>query len=360
MKKVKFMNKVIKKMSKKVAQPPGTLIHVGEQKAESVTLNLIRYSKDIFEEKKMEAPDEFLLEKDFKGVCWVDISGIHDIPTIETIGSTFNIHALVQEDILNTHQRPKFENYEDYHFVVLKMLQYDTEAKEIMSEQVSFVLGPNFLLTFQEQEGDVFNPVRERLQKALGRIRKRSADFLLYTLIDAVVDHYFLVLEAMGEELEILEDQLLENPTPEVLHAVHKLKREIIFLKKAVWPLRELINTLQKTESQLVKNDTKLYLRDVYDHTVQVIDTVETYRDMVSGLQDLYLSSVSNKMNEVMKVLTIIATIFIPLTFIAGIYGMNFEFMPELKWKIGYFFIWGLMLVIALIMLLYFRRKKWL
>jgi len=360
MKKVKFMNKVIKKMSRKVAQPPGTLIHVGEQKSETVTLSLIRYNKDILEEKKMEYPHEFLLEKDFKGVCWVDISGIHDIPTIETIGSTFNIHPLVQEDILNTYHRPKFEESEEYLFLVLKMLMYDAEAKNVISEQVSFVLGPNFLVTFQEQEGDVFNPVRERLRKALGRIRKMGPDYLLYALIDAVVDNYFLVLETIGEELENLEDQLLENPTPEVLQTVHKLKREMIFLRKAVWPLREVINGLEKSGSKLIKKTTAVYLRDIYDHTIQVIETVETYRDMVAGLQDLYLSSVSNKMNEVMKMLTIIATIFIPLTFIAGIYGMNFEFMPELKWKIGYFFVWGIMAVIALVMLLYFKRKKWL
>jgi len=360
MKKTRFVNKMIKKVSKKVAQPPGTLIHMGEKKTETVTLDLFRYNKDIIEEKKMENPRECISENDFKGVCWVNVSGIHDISIIESIGSTFNIHPLVQEDILNTFHRPKFEESEEYLFLVLKMLAYDPGAKDIISEQVSFVLGPNFLVTFQEQEGDVFNPVRERLRKALGRIRKMGPDFLLYVLMDVVVDNYFLVLEAIGEELEILEDQLLLNPTPDVLQSVHKLKREMIFLRKAVWPLRELISGIQKTGSKLIKNNTKMYLRDIYDHTIQVIDTVETYRDMVSGLQDLYLSSVSNKMNEVMKVLTIIATIFIPLTFIAGVYGMNFKVMPELKWRIGYFFIWGIMIVIALAMLLYFKRKKWL
>ncbi len=347
-------------MSKKVAQPPGTLVHVGEKKSETVTLNLIRYNKDILEEKKMEDPCECLSEKDFKGVCWVNVCGIHDIHTIESIGNNFNIHPLVQEDILNTFHRPKFEESEEYLFLVLKMLIYNPGAKDVISEQVSFVLGPNFLVTFQEQEGDVFNPVRERLRKALGRVRKMGPDYLLYALMDAVVDNYFLVLEAIGEDLEILEDQLLGNPTPEVLQSVHKLKREMIFLRKAVWPLREVLNGLQKTVSKLVKNNTKMYIRDIYDHTIQVIETVETYRDMVAGLQDLYLSSVSNKMNEVMKVLTIIATIFIPLTFIAGIYGMNFEFMPELKWKNGYFIVWGIMAVVTLGMVFYFKRKKWL
>jgi magnesium transporter len=308
----------------------------------------------------MEDPCECLSEKDFKGVCWVNVCGIHDIHTIESIGNNFNIHPLVQEDILNTFHRPKFEESEEYLFLVIKMLVYDPGSKGVISEQVSFVLGPNFLVTFQEQEGDVFNPVRERLRKALGRVRKMGPDYLLYALMDAVVDNYFLVLEAIGEDLEILEDQLLENPTPGVLQTVHKLKREMIFLRKAIWPLREVLNGLQKTVSKLVKNNTKMYLRDIYDHTIQVIETVETYRDMVAGLQDLYLSSVSNKMNEVMKVLTIIATIFIPLTFIAGIYGMNFEFMPELKWKNGYFITWGIMAVVTLGMVFYFKRKKWL
>lgn len=353
------MVRFLKKVAKKVAQPPGTLIHVGEKKIETVTLSLTRYNKDMLEEKKMESPCECITEKDFKGVCWVNVCGIHDPAIIEQIGNNFGLHPLVMEDILNTLQRPKQENLEDYIFIVLKMIYYDNIKKEVLSEHVSFILGSNFVVTFQEREEDVFDPVRERIRKAKGRIRKMGADYLLYALIDAVVDNYFLVMETLGEEIETLEDQMLEHPAPVTLQTVHNLKREMIFLRKAVWPLREVINGLLKDESKLIKKTTEIYLRDVYDHTIQVIETTETYRDMVAGLHDLYLSSVSNKMNEVMKVLTIIATLFIPLTFIAGIYGMNFEFMPELKWKFGYFIIWGVMAAAAAVMFIYFRRKKW-
>jgi len=349
-----------KRMSHKVAKPPGALIHVGEKKTESVKIDLIRFNETLFEEKEMDDPFEYLSEKDFKGVSWINVSGIHDVQTIEKIGINFDLHPLIMEDILNTSHRPKQEDLGHYLFIVLKMLYYDNTEQEVKSEHVSFILGANFVVTFQEQEGDVFNPIRERLKNTRGKIRKKGADYLLYALMDAVVDNYFLVLEALGEEIEGLEDRLLEKPEPKILHIVHKLKREMIFLRRAVWPLRELINGLLKSESKLIEENTNIFLRDVYDHTIQVIETADTYRDMVSGLQDLYLSSVSNKMNEVMKVLTIIATIFIPLTFIAGIYGMNFEFMPELKWKMGYFFIWGVMAVLVTVMVVYFKRKKWL
>jgi magnesium transporter len=354
------MMNFMKRAAKKIAQPPGTLIHVGEKKTETVKLSLTRYNKDIIEEKKMESPCECLEEKDFKGVYWINVCGIHDAGIIEQIGNNFGLHSLVMEDILNTFQRPKHENLEDYIFTVLKMLYYDKSKTEVQSEQVSFILGSNFVVTFQEREEDVFDPVRERIRKAKGLIRKKGADYLFYALIDAIVDNYFLLMEGLGEEIEVLEDQLLEHPAPAILQIIHNLKREMIFLRKAVWPLREIINGLLKDESKLIKKATEIYLRDIYDHIIQVIETTETYRDMVAGLQDLYLSSVSNKMNEVMKVLTIIATLFIPLTFIAGIYGMNFEFMPELKWKFGYFFIWGVMVVAAAVMFIYFKRKKWL
>jgi magnesium transporter len=354
------MRKFFKTTAKKRAQPPGSLIHVGEQKTERLTLTLIRYDENRFMEKEIDDPGECLPGKDFNGVCWGNVTGIHDTEAVGAIGKNLNIHPLIQEDILNTYHRPKFEEFEGYLFVVLKMLYFDSTAKEIIAEQVSFVLGSNFVVTFQEREGDVFDPVRERIRNSRGRIRKMGPDYLLYTLIDAVVDHYFVLLETLGEELEKLEDDLLVRPGPEILGNIHKLKREMIVLRKAVWPLRELVNNLAKSETKLIKDTTDIFLRDIHDHTIQVIETVETYRDMVSGLQDLYLSSISNKMNEVMKVLTIIATIFIPLTFIAGIYGMNFEFMPELKWKSAYFIVWGIMILIGLGMLLYFKRKKWL
>lgn len=351
--------KYVRKMKKTLAQSPGTLVHIGERKTETVTMTLTRYNSDTLEEKEMKDPCECIGKKDFTGVCWLNVTGIHDMKTIEALGNQFGLHPLVMEDIVNTFQRPKQEEIEDYLFTVLKMLYYDKEKREVKSEHLSMVLKDGLLITFQEQVGDVFDSVRGRIRRSKGRIRKVGADYLFYALIDAVVDNYFLVLEAMGEEIEELEDQLLNHPTPKILEYVHGLKQELIYLRKGVWPLREVINGLLKSNPERIKKETEIFLRDVYDHTIQVIETVETYRDMVAGLQDLYLSSVSNKMNEVMKVLTIIATLFIPLTFIAGIYGMNFEVMPELKWKYGYFAVWGVILVIGVFMVAYFKKKKW-
>jgi len=264
------------------------------------------------------------------------------------------------EDIANTDQRPKIEDFESYLFAVLKMLSYDEKEGEIIVEQLSLILGPSWVISFQENEGDVFDPIRERIRGAQGRIRKMGADYLVYALIDAVVDNYFIAIEKIGEKIEDIEDELVASPSPETLRAIHNLKRQMIVLRKSVWPLREVISRLERWESQLISKLTDIYLRDVYDHTIQVIDAIETYRDMLSGMLDIYLSSVSNRMNEVMKVLTIIATIFIPLTLVAGIYGMNFSYMPELKWDWGYPMVLSIMLAIGLVMLIYFRKKKWL
>jgi magnesium transporter len=279
---------------------------------------------------------------------------------IEKLGSFFHVHPLILEDVLSVNQRPKMEDAGDILYIVLRMLQFDDEKREIISEQVSLILGKNFLFTFQEKAGDVFEPVRDRLRQYKGRIRTMGADYLAYALLDAIVDNYFLVLEKLGDQIENLEELLVNNPTEETLITIHKLKREMIFLRKSVWPLRETISGLERSESPLIQKSTGIYLRDVYDHTIQVIDTVESFRDMVSGMLDIYLSSVSNRMNEVMKVLTIIATIFIPLTFLAGIYGMNFEFMPELGWKLSYPLVWLFMIGVAILMIFYFRRKRWL
>jgi magnesium transporter len=267
----------------------------------------------------------------------------------------------VMEDIMNTEQRPKIEDFDDYIFVVLKMLYYDNDEEEIKAEQISIIVRSNFVLSFQEREGDIFNPLRDRIRNAKGRVRKMGPDYLAYCLLDAIVDNYFVVLEKLGEQIEGMEEELVTNPTPVTLQRIHNLKREMIFLRKSVWPLREVVSRLERGESPLIKESTGIYLRDVYDHTIQVIDTIETYRDMLSGMLDIYLSSISNRMNQVMKVLTIIATIFIPLTFVAGIYGMNFEYMPELKWH--WFYpkaFWLVMIGIAGVMLVYFRRKRWL
>jgi magnesium transporter len=270
------------------------------------------------------------------------------------------LHPLILEDVVSTRQRPKFEDYEKNLFMVLKMLSYDDRSQSVQSEQVSMVLGSGFVISFQERMGDVFDCVRDRIRNAKGRIRKQGADYLAYSLVDAVVDSYFGILEKVGDKIEVLEDELVSDPEERTLQAIYRLKREMISLRRSVWPLRELINGIQRSESTMISESTGLYLRDVYDHTIQIIDTIESFRDIVSGMLDTYLSSISNRMNAVMKVLTIIATLFIPLTFVAGIYGMNFDHMPELKWRYGYAAVWGVMLVVAILMLVYFRRKKWL
>ncbi len=340
--------------------PPGTLVHVGEKKAEKTRIEIIDYDEKHLREELVETIEECFPFKEAPTVTWINIDGLHEVEIIEKIGNHFDIHSLILEDILHTGQRPKFEDFEKYIFIVFKMLYFDENGDDILEEQISIILGSNFVISFQEKEGDVFNPVRERIRAGRFQIKKRKIDYLAYALIDAVVDNYFLILEKIGEKIEDLEEELLDNPTPETLQTIHQLKRKLISLRKSVWPLREVIGGLERGESALFHKSTAIYLKDVYDHTIQVIDTIETFRDMVSGMLDMYLSNLSNKMNEVMKVLTIIATIFIPLTFIAGIYGMNFEFMPELKWHWGYFLVWTLMIVIGIGMVFYFRRKKWL
>jgi magnesium transporter len=354
------MPRLIKKRSRKAGLPPGTLVHIGEQKAEEVRIAVIDYDEARFQEKEIKMVEECFLFKDRPTVTWINVDGIHEVEVLELLGECFGLHPLVLEDILNTDQRPKMEDFSDYIFIVLKTFSYNDQSDELEPEQISLILGPSFVLSFQERTGDVFNPIRERIRNGKGRIRRMGADYLAYCLLDSIVDHYFVVLEQVGEEVEFLEEELVTNPTPETLQTIHNLKRDMIFLRKSVWPLREVIGALERGELSLIRESTGIYLRDVYDHTIQVVDTIETFRDMISGMLDIYLSSVSNRMNEVMKVLTIIATIFIPLTLIAGIYGMNFQYMPELGWRWGYPVVWLVMLVIGVLMLVYFRRKKWL
>ena len=355
-----MMFRFIKKRSKKAGLPPGTLVHIGEKKVERVKITIIDYDEAQLKEKEVERVEECFPFRDKPYVTWINIDGIHQVAILEKLGKHFGLHPLLLEDIMHTEQRPKMEDFEDYIFVVLKALYYDEKDNEIKPEQVSLILGSTFVISFQEGEGDVFNTIRERIRKAKGRIRKMKADYLAYALVDTIVDHYFIVLEKLGEKIENMEEDLVTNPTPETLQAIHTLKRELIFLRKSVWPLREAVNSLERGESSLIHESTDIYLRDVYDHTIQVIDTIETFRDMVSVMLDIYLSSVSNKMNEVMKVLTIIATIFIPLTFIASIYGMNFKYIPELEWHWGYPAILFVMVAVGISMLAFFRRKRWL
>jgi magnesium transporter len=354
------MPRLIKKRSKKAGLPPGTLVHIGEQKAEKTRITIIDYDEVGFQEKKIKTVEECFSFKDKPTVTWINVDAIHQVEVLELLGECFGLHPLVLEDILNTDQRPKLEDFGDYLFIVLKTFYYNDPSDELEPEQISLILGPSFVMSFQEREGDVFDPIRERIRNGKGRIRRMGADYLAYCLLDSIVDHYFVVLEQVGEEVEFLEEELVTNPTPETLQTIHNLKRDMIFLRKSVWPLREVVGALERGELSLIRESTGIYFRDVYDHTIQVVDTIETFRDMISGMLDIYLSSVSNRMNEVMKVLTIIATIFIPLTLITGIYGMNFHYMPELGWRWGYPMVWLVMLVIGVVMLVYFRRKKWL
>ena len=354
------MPKLIKKRSKKAGLPPGTLIHIGEKKTEELKITVIDYEETHFEEREVKRVEECFVFKDKPTVTWMNVDGLHQVEILEKLGECYGLHPLVLEDILNTDQRPKMEDYGEYIYIVLKALDYNDKSNEIGTEQISLVLGSNFVFSFQEREGDTFDPIRERIRNGKGRIRSMGADYLAYALVDSIVDNYFIILEKLGEKIEFLEDKLVSHPTPETLQTIHHLRREMIFLRKAVWPLREVINSLERGESSLVKESTRLYLRDVYDHTIQTIDTIETYRDMVSGMLDIYLSSVSNRLNSVMKVLTIIATIFMPLTFLAGVYGMNFKYMPELGWRWGYPLIWLIMVGIGVLMLIFFRKKKWL
>lgn len=355
------MHRFAKKSAKKAGSAPGTLMHIGDKKKDKVNLSLIDYDAEKLQEKSLKKIEQAFPLKDLPTTTWINVEGLHDMALIEAMGKHFEIHPLTLEDIVNTGQRPKMENFESYVYIVLKMLSFNEKENLVSSEQVSLVVGRHFLISFQEMAGDVFEPVRERIRKGRGRIRKGGSDYLAYALVDAVVDHYFLILEKLSAQIERLESQLMEAPREDTLQMIHELKRETIYLRKQIWPLREVVNQLGKEgESDLFQEATHVYLRDVYDHTVQIIDTIESFRDILSGMIDLYMSTVSNRMNEIMKVLTIIATIFIPITFVAGIYGMNFKFMPELEWKWGYLMVWGVMAAIVLALLGFFRNKKWL
>ena len=346
------------KRSEKTGLPPGTLIHIGERRAERTRLRLFDYNEAQLLEKELGSVEEAFPFRDTATVTWINVDGLQDTAITEQLGSHFGLHPLVLEDIVNTEQRPKVEDFETYIYVVLKMLYRDPKG-EIEAEQVSLILGNNFVLSFQEGGGDAFESIRERLRKNKGMLRKLGADYLLYALIDAIVDNYFGVLESFGEVTDDLEENVLTSPTTETLSTIKTLKGELLFLRRSIWPMREVVSALRNSESILIKANTRVYFQDVYDHVIQVMDGVDNSREILSDLLDIYLSSVSNRLNEVIKVLTIIATIFIPLTFIAGVYGMNFDNMPELHWRSGYFIVLGLMATVVAILLSYFRRKRW-
>jgi magnesium transporter len=348
------------KLSKTAGLPPGMPVHVGEKKLEEARITVIDYDEKGSEIKEVGSVKECLDYRDRPTVTWINVDGLHNVGLIEELCGQFGIHPLVIEDIVNTEQRPKTEVFDDYIFSVLKMSTYNVEAGAVETEQVSIVFGEKFVLTFQERRGDIFDPLRARIENGKGLVRRQGADFLAYALLDAVVDSHFVLLEKIGEEVEAMEDELIANPSPQMLQGIYSLRTGMITLRKSVWPLREIISGLQRSGTALIKATTDIYMRDLYDHTIQVIDTVETLRDLVAGMLDIYLSSVSNRMNEVMKVLTVFASIFIPLTFIAGVYGMNFKYMPELSWRWGYFGILSFMLVVGVVLLFYFRSKRWL
>jgi magnesium transporter len=348
------------KKSKKAGLPPGTLVHVGEEFIEKSRISIFDYDETSCKEREITNISDLEQFRQNQTTTWINVDGIHEVTAVGKLGALFHLHPLVLEDIVNATQRPKIEDAGDYLFIVVKVLDYNDEFDEITLRQLSLILCPTVLISFQEKEGDLFRPVRERLKGDNVRIRKSGADYLAYCLIDTVVDNYFAILEKLSEKMEVLEEELVTNPDRETLQAIHKLKTDMIYLRRSIWPLREVINTMSRGESPLIKESSIPYLRDVYDHTIHAIDTMETFRDIVSGMLDIYLSSVSNRLNEIMKVLTIIATIFIPLTFLSGWYGMNFKDMPELAWRWGYPMVIGVALAMVTAMLIYFKRRTWL
>jgi magnesium transporter len=354
------MKRMRRSLFRRPGRVPGTPVFIGEQRAPTAKITAFRYGEDTCEERRLESLAECREYAARGGVVWLNIDGLHDIALIEELGRIFSLHTLVLEDIADTTQRPKAEEYGDYLYIVLKMFSQGSPEADIFSEQVSLVLADNLLISFQEREGDVFQDVRERLRQGKGRIRKKKSDYLAYCLIDAIVDQYYVILENLEDRLDPLEDSLIENPRPEELQFIQHLKREIISLRHSLWPVRELVLKLDRDESSLIEHDTRPFLRDVYDHIIMGIEMLEGFQDLIAGMKDTYLSSLSNRMNNIMRVLTIIATIFIPLTFIAGIYGMNFQFMPELAWRYGYPAVWVLMIGVFVGMIIYFKRKRWL
>lgn len=346
-------------MLESIGLPPGTPVFVGEQQSEAVKITLYDYDDAHTERRIVQSIEECFPYKDMPSVTWINVDGLHDVAMLERLAHDYGLHPLTIEDIVNTQQRPKVEFFDNYIALNLKMYTFDINTYELDIDHVSLVLGKNFVLTFQERQGDLFDAIRARIQYNKGKIKKGGADYLAYSLLDAIVDGYFKVLDRIGDEIETIEEKLFTNPETSILEDLHDLRQELIFFRKTVWPLRTIMNELDRQETELIEDSTSVYLRDLYDHVVQVIETLETFREMLSGHLEVYLSTISNKTNEIMKFLTIIGTIFIPLTFIAGVYGMNFKHMPELEWRWGYYLIWAVMIGIGVALLAYFRKKNW-
>ncbi len=359
-KQIKKVKRLISSKPKQIGLDPGTLIYTGEKVKEPIKFTVFEFTESEVWEKDFQKVEDIFYCKESKNKTWINIDGIHNIEMMEKIQNHFDIHPLTMEDIIHTSQRPKLEEYDEYLFIVLRMFTYNEAERELKNEQVSIILSERYIITFLEDPGDVFNPVRERIRKSGTKIRKNGSDFLAYSLIDSIVDSYFHILEKIGEEIEELEDRLVVNSQKDDIQLVHRMRRNMILLRKSVWPLREVISVMQRNENNFIKTSTQIYLRDVYDHLIQIIDTIESFRDMIVGMLDVYLSSTSNKLNEVMKVLTIISTLFIPLTFLAGVYGMNFKNFPELEknWMYPWGF-WIITLLVVAGMAVFFKRKKW-
>lgn len=353
------MTKIVKKRSVKAGLPPGSLVYLGDKGVGTAKISVVEYREGTIREASITDLTECFPCSDPATVTWIDVNSVHQVELVAKLGECFKLHPLVVEDILNTDQRPKLEDYGEYLFIVFRAFSCNGDLCAMETEQISLILGPNYVLSFQEKESTVFDKIRERIKTGKGRTVKSGADYLAYSLLDTIVDNYFIVLEHLGERMEALEDALVSNPAVKILREIHLLKRDLISIRRSVWPLREVLNNLQREGTVLISEPTRVYLRDVYDHAIHAIDTLETFRDMISGMLDIYLSSASNRLNEVMKVLTIIATIFIPLTFIVGVYGMNFRHMPELGWRWGYPAVLLFMAVISAFMVYYFKKKKW-
>jgi magnesium transporter len=360
---VKKSNKIKRKRQKqksKLGLAPGSLVFTGTQKMSQVDISVLNYSENEFSESSPKSIEEVIsIVNSSHGISWVNIDGLHDVKSIEQICNFIGLHKLSMEDVLSVGQRPKLEEYSDYLQAVIKILSIEPEGDNVEYEQLTFILKGNVLISFQEKTGDIFNSVRNRIREGKGMIRKRGAGYLLYALIDLIVDHYFIIIEDLSEKLEDLETEILDNPDKNSLNKLHSLRRETLLLRRTIYPLREMVGKFEKLEEPLINNDIKVFIRDLYDHTVKVIENIDILRDMSSGLIDLYMNTASNKMNEIMKVLTIMSAIFIPITFIAGLYGMNFVNMPELQNKNGYFIILGIMVVVLIGMLIFLKRKKW-
>jgi magnesium transporter len=344
----------------KAGLAPGTPVFIGERRQDTAKISIIDYSPERFE----EIPGATLADcARFKGgdnTTWINVSGIHDVNLIQDMANLFGLHPLTAEDIANTSQRPKVEEFGDYIFFAMKIVAYDEENAAIDYENVSIILGKNYVLSFRERDSNVLDHLKDRIRSGKGIVRGEKADYLAYAIMDGVIDKYFVTIEKIGDHIEDVDDAILASSGAVQMQELHRLKWEVLFLRKAIWPLREEIAAIVKSESPLIGATTRIFLRDLYDHAIEIIDMVETYRDIIGGMHDTFLSSISNRMNQVMKVLTIIGTIFIPLTFIAGVYGMNFENMPELKWKWGYFIVLGFMAVLGIVMLAIFKKRKWL